>query len=254
MWSPILTPGAVTLLSARGPNLRGFLQELCHFALHRGPGVVLWCDSDHGFDPYHFAELNLVRGHAADAHAERMLIRRCLTPFQWYTTLSRHILSDFAEAPTALAIASPFDRPWSTDELSDWEAEDYVRFILPHLAAAAKAHDVPLLLGVDMTRWWQSHPVLAQVTLEGVAARWSVASVGGRWRAQRDDGTVLDPALRDRTTLLDYLPREPPLAPLPTVRSGPGPLRRPESQDKRVSSVYPNGERRVSTSRARSRR
>ena len=69
LWSSLLEPG---LGLASGPSrvLRGFFQELCHEALE-GPGTVLWCDGDHGFDPYEFAERNMVRGLSAEQGADR---------------------------------------------------------------------------------------------------------------------------------------------------------------------------------------
>jgi hypothetical protein len=224
-WASVMKPGALALLHGTARDLRGFFQELCNAALHARTGNVLWCDSEHGFNPHDFAELNLTRGFSAETHADRMLIRRCLTPFQWYTTLSRHLPRDLDEAETALAVVNPFHNLWSTDELADWEAEDYVRFIVPHLKAVAKKSQVPILLGVDMNRWWRSHPTLAQVTHEGVDVRWSVTDMGDRWRAVRDDGFVLDPLLRRHVTLLDYLDAQDralePL-PMPSARKSSG--------------------------------
>jgi hypothetical protein len=222
MWAPVAQPSRLTLLNGSNSSLQGFLQELSHDSLHERAGQVLWCDSDHSFHPDEFAELNLTRGHAAEIHAKRMLIRRCLTPFQWYTTMSRHIVRDLGETDTGLVIASPFDRPLSTDELSDWEQEDYVRFLIPHLKTIAREHAVPIVLGIDMQRWWRTHPVLAQVTHDGVDTRWSIERVEDRWRLAKDDGTVLDPLLRHRVTLLDYMqPEEREAVPVPIlVRAG----------------------------------
>lgn len=215
MWSPVLAPSALTLLHGTARDLRGFFQELAQFALQTRPGKVLWCDGDHGFNPHDFAELNLTRGLQADDGGDRLLIKRCMTPFQWYTTMSRLLPEKIALAETALAIATPFDRLWSTDELADWEQEDYVRFVLPHLKSVAKQSTVPILLGVDMARWWKTHPVLAQATHDGVDARWSVTDMGDRWRVVRDDGVVVDPLLRRRVTLLDYVEEE--VSPVPTI-------------------------------------
>lgn len=208
VWAPLLKPGELTLLHGTSHALRGFFHDLAQTTLQSQSGNVLWCDSEHGFNPHEFAELNLTRGHSAESHAERMLIRRCLTPFQWYTTLSRHIPQDLVAAETALTIVSPFHSLWSTDELADWEQEDYVRFIVPHLKAVARRSKVPILLGADMNRWWRTHPTLAQVTHEGVDSHWSVTDMGHRWRAQGDDGTVIDPLLQQSASLLDYLEPE----------------------------------------------
>jgi hypothetical protein len=212
VWLPeVAPPATLTLLDGQAMQLRHFLQGLAHEALRRGAGPVLWCDGSHAFDPYDFAELNLTRGLAADDGAERLLVKRCMTPFQWYTTLSRLLperirhAAESGRAGAELAVVHPFDALFSTDELSDWEQEDYVRFVVPHLRRVAAETGVPILLAVDMAKWWRTHPTLAQATHEGVAERWSVAWTGDRFRAWRGDGEVLDPDLRRRTTLLDFV-------------------------------------------------
>ncbi len=202
MWSAITQPG-LNLLDGRRRDLTGFCQELAHEALQQGEGHVLWCDGDHGFDPYHMAELNMERGHAADEGAQRLLIKRCMTAFQWDTVLTKHLAEKLEDTPTDLVVIAPFDRLFVHDELRDWEQEDYVRFALPYLRRLAKKHDVPMVLSVDMARWWQSHPVLAQMTYEAVQSRWRIDSPG-RWRAQEAGGEIIDPHLRAQVTLHDW--------------------------------------------------
>ena len=257
MWDELATPGALTLLQGTNAHLRAAAQELSHHALHprtrgcggdRGNGGngddgdgdgriggsggrethanVLWVDGDHGFNPYDFAELNLTRGHAADEGADRMLVKRCMTPFQWYTALSRLLPDKLRDGPTSVAIVLPFDGLWSTDELSDWEQEDYVRFIVAHLARVARESQVPILLGVDMARWWRTHPVLAQITHDGVDQRWRIARAGRGWKAQRDDGTLLEPMPDGTTTLLDFVAPAERAAQI-LLETPRGPLRRP---------------------------
>ncbi|MES2155111.1 MAG: hypothetical protein V4510_08250 [bacterium] len=208
MWAPLLQPG-LALLHGSGRDVRGFSQELAHFALRTHPGHVLWCDGDHGFDPYDFAELNLTRGLAADDGAQRMLIKRCMTPFQWDTVLTKHLPEKLAQTEASLALVVPFDRLFSTDELADWEAEDYTRYAVRHLRNVARRHRIPIMLGLDMARWWKSHPVLAQLTYDAADVRWSVAATAGRWRVTPEIGVALDPMLAHRTTLLDYAEPEP---------------------------------------------
>jgi len=212
VWDPLLEPG-LPLLSGPRAALRGFAQELAHHALHSRPGHVLWCDGDHGFDPYEFAELNLERGFQADDGAGRLLVKRCMTPFQWDSVLTDHLDQKLHEVTASLVVVAPYDRLWSTDELSDWEQEDYVRHSLKHLKGLARRLRIPVLLFADMSRWWQTHPVLAQATQQAATARWSVERLPGRWRATRSDGAAFDPALRRRVTLLDWTP--PLLPPLP---------------------------------------
>jgi hypothetical protein len=191
--------------------IRGFSQELSHFCLHRDGRAVLWCDGDHGFDPYDFAELNLVRGHAADSGADRMLVKRCMTPFQWDTVLTKHLPAKLAQAEASLALAVPFDRLFSTDEIADWEAEDYVRYAVRHLRNVSRRHRIPIVLGVDMARWWRTHPALAQITYDGADHRWTVLEAAGRWRIEVEGGRTLDPMLERSVTLADFVQGEAPL-------------------------------------------
>ncbi|MEA3166525.1 MAG: Rad51 [Thermoplasmata archaeon] len=221
MWEPLLEPGRLALFGAPQRLAVGFLQELTHFAVHRHPGAVLWCDGAHSFHPDVFAELNLTRGHAADDGADRVLVKRCMTPFQWDSTLTQHLGQKLEEADVSLVVVNPFDTLWTHEEISDWEQEDYTRFSVKHLLGVARRHRVPILLGVDIDRWWATHPVLAKATVEAVDARWTVTAPDGRWRAVRDDGLELDPYLRRQVTLLDFVadPAERVAVPVPPRHS-----------------------------------
>jgi hypothetical protein len=170
--------------------------------------LVLWCDGDHGFDPYEFAELNLVRGFSAEEGATRVLIKRCMTPFQWDSVLTRHLDEKLQDNHAALVVATPFDRLWSHEEIQDWEQEDYTRFSMGHLAKTARKFGVPVLLGVDMERWWRTHPTLSRITTEMADVRWHIEAPDDRWTATRDDGLVLDPYLRRQVTLMDFAQEE----------------------------------------------
>ena len=205
MWETLLEPGRLALVGAPQRLLQGFLQELTHFAVHRQPGAVLWCDGAHSFHPEAFAELNLTRGRAADEGADRVLVKRCMTPFQWDSTLTQHLGQKLEEADVGLVVVNPFDTLWTHEEIADWEQEDYTRFSVRHLHGVARRHKVPILLGVDIDRWWATHPVLAKTTVEAVDSRWTVTAPDGRWKAVRDDGLELDPSLRRQVTLLDYV-------------------------------------------------
>lgn len=222
MWQDVAVPGELTLVAGR--RLELFLQELAHEALHAGPEAVLWCDGAHSFHPDVFAELNLVNGRQADDGAERMLVKRCMTPFQWDSTLTRHLDEKLAATPTRLVLVHPFDTLWSHEEIQDWEQEDYTRFSLAHLKGLARRFGVPIVLGADMARWWRTHPVLAGATVAASDRQWTAQAIEGRWRLQREqDGHVLDPHLRRRVTLLDFIeptpvPIERPLAVPPPMR------------------------------------
>lgn len=239
VWQDLLQPGRVALLHAPGRRLLGFFQELTHHAIHSNPGTVLWCDGDHGFNPYDFAELNLTNGFSADDGADRILVKRCMTPFQWDTVLTRHLDEKLQDTETSLVVVNPFDRLWSHEEIQDWEQEDYTRFSLKHLAKTARRFKVPVLLGVDMDRWWRTHPTLAKATMEGVDDRWHIEAPDGRWKATRDDGFVLDPHLRRQVTLLDFVEEseQEALATVPTRRSTKETLRPPF----RTRIVHPVG-------------
>jgi hypothetical protein len=206
VWRPLLEPGKLTLVHAPQRQLAGFLQELAHFSVHTHPGTVLWCDGSHAFHPDVFAELNMTRGHSADDGADRLLVKRCMTPFQWDSTLTQHLPQKLAQTETSLVVVHPFDTLWTHEEIADWEQEDYTRFSVQHLHAEAQRRQVPILLGVDMDRWWHTHPTLARITSEAVDARWTVTAPDGRWKAVRDDdGLELDPYLRRQVTLLDFV-------------------------------------------------
>ena len=206
MWSAFLDP-KLHLLSASRRELRHFGQELAHFAVHQDDRSVLWCDGDHGFNPYHFAELNLERGFAADDGAQRVLIKRCMTAFNWELALDRHVEEKLETTPTSMVVMAPYDALFCHQELQDWEQEDYVRHSLEHLRGVARRKQVPLLALVDMPRLWQTHPVLAQMMVERAEGRWVVDRPGGRWRATETiTGQVIDPHLRRQSSLLDHIP------------------------------------------------
>ncbi len=182
-WSPLLVPGALGLLSAPAGVVRPFHQELAHFALHTREGCVLWADGEHGFNPYDFAELNLARGFDADWGAERLLVKRCMTPFQWDTVLTKHIAEKLLATQTCMVLAAPFENLFSTDELSDWEREDYVAFALRHLKDLARRHEVPVVLSVDMGAWSHAYPTCAWKAYEAADHRWTVQPLAKGWRA-----------------------------------------------------------------------
>lgn len=212
VWDRLLDPGLVLLSGPRAP-LRSLCHMLAHHAVHADPGAVLWCDGDHGFDPYRFAERNLEAGFEADDGAERVLVKRCMTPFQWATVLNHHLPDKLREVEASVVLAAPFDRLFSTDELQDWEQEDYVHHTLRHLRDVARRHRIPVLLTVDMARWWHSHPVLAAETYQAATARWSVSEVRGRLRVEGKHEVLVEPGLRTQSTLWDFLPPVP--APMP---------------------------------------
>ncbi len=220
MWSPILTPD-VHLLSGPRPLLRQFAQEVTHRTLHTDGRTVLWCDGDHGFNPYHFAELNLRNGYAAGEGANRILVKRCMTAFQWDTVLDQQLADKLAETPTSLVVAAPYDALFRHPELQDWEQEDHLTYSVAHLNHLATQYAVPILAFVDMDHLWRSHPTLAAIIYQAFQDRWLIERPGGRWRLVHErTRDVLDPSLRRKVTLLDFLPEDPVVVPpTPTRRS-----------------------------------
>lgn len=173
-------------------------------------------------NPYDFAELNLERGYDADFGSDRVLIKRCMTPFQWDTVLTKHLDQKLVDTDTSLVLVAPYDALFSTDELKDWEQEDYVDFSLRHLKGLAQRHHVPILLSVDMVRWWKTHPILARKAFEAVDDRWSIARLGNGWRAIKDDNVSLIETLSQRqVTLRDFLQKPSVLAAAPGLLTKP---------------------------------
>src|ERR1041385_2530893 len=210
VWSSLLEPGRLILVNAPRALLRAFHQELAHWTVHNLPGAVLWCDGEHGMNPYDFAELNLERGFDADWGADRVLIKRVMTPFQWDTVLTKHVDEKLMGTETSMVLAAPYDMQFSTDELKDWEQEDYVAYSLQHLKGLARRHAVPIILSVDMARWWRTHPTLARMTFEAVDTRWSIGRLGNGWRALRDGSDeVIETLSQRQVTLSDFASRTP---------------------------------------------
>lgn len=204
MWPALFQPG-LALLDGRTDALVVTGQLLAHHAIHHTEGTVLWCDGSHNFNPYDLAELNLIQGHEADDGAERVLVKRCMTPFQWDTVLTKHLGEKLDEVDASLALAIPFDRLFSTDELKDWEQVDYVTYALEHLEGLAHEHQVPLVLCADLDRWQRTHAPLARLTDAAVERRWRTRRGADGWpRIVEVEGPLVG-RVRAQTTLLDFL-------------------------------------------------
>lgn len=233
MWSSLAPPGKLTLISGPRSPIRAFHQELAHDALHTHDGCMLWLDGEHGFNPYDFAELNLSRGFDADWGAQRLLVKRCMTPFQWDTVLTKHLREKLLTEEACLVLAAPYDTLFSTDELQDWEREDYVNFSLRHLKSLAAEHQVPIVLSVDMAEWCHKFPLVAWSAYEAVDARWEITPTGAGWTAtQMRTGLTVDSAPMRQATLAAFgdLPEVP--APAFTATAPP---RREASADRWIT-------------------
>lgn len=134
-----------TLVDAPDAVQGALVQLLVHDALRRHPGKVLVYDAAHAFQPDAFAATNRRNGRPEAEHAERCLVQRCITPFQWDTLLWKHLdrfLADHA-GDVALVVAFPYGRLFATDELAEWERVDHLDFSLEHLAKRGK--EVPIV-------------------------------------------------------------------------------------------------------------
>jgi len=207
VWPSILAPSLLTMTSGSRELMRSFHHDLAHYALHHRSGTVLWADGEHGFNPYDFAELNLRAGFDAEHGADRLLVKRCMTPFQWDTVLTKHIAEKLYATPSSLVLAAPFDGLYSTDELTDWEREDYLRFCLKHLKGLALRHKVPVVISVDMARWCKAHPLIAWEAFNACDARFALRPAGDGWTAlQMQTGLDLATDAVRQLTLFDFAP------------------------------------------------
>jgi hypothetical protein len=221
MWDRLLAPGFTRVNVPRG-QLWSFAQEAIHQTVRAHPGQVLLCDGEHGFNPYDYAELNLVRGQPADFAAHRVLTKRAMTAFQWDTILDRHVERKLLESDVGLVVCAPYDRLFLHEELRDWEAEDHLRFSVGHLKALAETHRVPILALADLPRLWRDAPPMATILEEGVPRKWTVRAEGEAWLlADEADGPV-EPWRSLASTLDAFLPESAaetsvPLQPLPPM-------------------------------------
>jgi hypothetical protein len=230
VWTPLLEPGFHLVHSARRDQ-RHFAQELVHFTIHDRGGSIRWFDGSHCFDSYHMAEANILDGFQADHHARRVLIKRCLTAYQWETQMDKELEHVLRTDDVAAVLAVPYDNLFCHQELQDWEQEDYMRYNLAHCRRMVREHQVPILAFVDMDCLWRTHPTLASMVFEAAQVHWTVDRPDGRWRVRNErTGSVIDPYLRRQVTLLDFTAepehvREPTLVLPPKSRKQPHVLR-----------------------------
>ncbi|MEK6975146.1 MAG: hypothetical protein AABY18_02250 [Candidatus Thermoplasmatota archaeon] len=167
------------------------VQELIHDALRRHPGKVLVYDSAHAFHPDSFAALNRRRGRPEAEHADRCLIQRCITPFQWDALLSKH-LDKFLAANlgnVALVVAFPYGRLFATDELADWERVDHLDFSLDHLAKRGATVPIVAVTSLDAIA---DQPELHR-RLAGVQDLVRVRRDKGGWKLHPGHGSTQSP-------------------------------------------------------------
>lgn len=232
MWEPLLEP-RLTRVQAHARHLWACVQEVIHHTVHTRPGTVLVCDGSHGFNPYDFAEVNLVRGHAADFGAQRVLVKRAMTAFQWDSILDKHVAARLAMGGVSLVVAAPYDALFAHEELQDWEQEDHLRFSVADLAAKAQRFQVPILAFVDTVLQAHRYPVLWGIQEAAVGRKWHAWLQGGSWRLA-DEADPDAPQAPVAGTLeafaapdLDYVQLPEVLLPRPAPRRADG-VRRPQ--------------------------
>ena len=216
MWDSLLEP-RVTRVHASGPHLWHAVQEVIHHTVHSRPGTVLVCDGSHGFNPYDYAEMNLVRGHPAAFAADRVLVKRAMTAFQWDTILDKHLAARLMQGGVSLVVAAPYNALFQHEELQDWEQEDHLRFSVKDLAAKAQQHDVPILAFVDTVRQAATHPVLWKIQEEGIPRKWRTWVQGHAWRlCDEADPKAMAPVPGTLDAFGEEQALEAALVPLPT--------------------------------------
>ena len=209
MWEPLLEP-RFTRVHAAIPHLWAAVQEVIHHTVHTRPGTVLVCDGSHGFNPYDYAEMNLVRGHPAAFAAERVLVKRAMTAFQWDTILDKHLAARLLQGGVSLVVAAPYDALFAHEELQDWEGEDHLRFSVGDLVDKAERFQVPILAFADTVRQSRSHPALWQIQEQAIPRKWRAWLQGGAWRLadEADPDAALAPVPGTLDAFVDFEPEE----------------------------------------------
>ncbi len=213
-------------MTGDGRGLRAFHHALLADATHVTPDAVLVLDGAHCIDPHRVGHHHLMHGCSADHGAERTLIRRAMTPFQWDACLTEDLEQQLHAVEAGVVVAAPFDAQLLREEITDWEQEQYLD---AHIAAThrlASAHAVPIIWSLDLARFSRRAPLLATRLAEAVPERRHVKAEGRGWKVTNQDGEVLVRPHTAQKRLTDYLPAVPVPAHarppgVPIVASGP---------------------------------
>jgi hypothetical protein len=154
-------PDRVTILTGQSGVLNSFHHDLVIEALHASPRPVLVLDGAHCLNVYDFAERNFQRGNHGDYGANRALVCRAMTPFQWAKMLTTELHDNLASHEPGLVLATHFDLQFNKDDIVDWEQLDYVSSCLRYMRRLAHHHKTPILLTLDLARWSRTHPAVA---------------------------------------------------------------------------------------------
>ena len=161
MYLEHLAANRVTVLTGQSRVLNGFHHDLVIEALQSSPRPVMFLDGAHCMNVYDFAERNFQRGNAGDFGANRALVCRAMTPFQWAKMLTTELHDNLSLHEPALVVAAHFELQFNKDDLVDWEELDYVASCLRHMRRLAHLHNVPIVVTLDLARWSRTHPSVA---------------------------------------------------------------------------------------------
>ncbi len=198
-------PSAPVLLSGNARGLRAFHHALLADAVHATDKAVLVLDGAHCINPHEIGFAHLQHGHAADYAADRVLIRRAMTPFQWDACMSEDLDAQFHALDVGLVLAAPIDAQILRDEITDWEQEAYLAAHLAWAKRLAARHAVPILWSIDMQRFSRRAPLLAVQLRDGIPTTRHIEVEGRGWRVTNQDGEVLMRPRMAQRRITDYL-------------------------------------------------
>lgn len=207
-----LDPSGVHLFDGEPGPLRALVHELLHEAVHDSEKSALLLDGGHVYNPYDAADLNMTRGHPAAYGAERTLIRRTLTPYQWHHALTEDLDAKLAATPARMLVAAPFERLFVTDELEEWERRDYCTHAMACLRATSRRFRVPIAITADVADLWRHHPQIGTIIVNGSDQLFRTCLTPSGWELTdlRTRARLVEPRGRLRT-LDDYLAPEKPM-------------------------------------------
>jgi len=213
-----LDPSGVHLCDGEHGDLRALVHELLHEAVHDSDKAALLLDGGHVFDPYDAADLNMTRGYPAAFGAERTLIRRTLTPYQWHHALTEDLDAKLVATPARILIAAPFEALFVTEELEEWERRDYCQHAMACLRATSRRFSVPVAIMADVAGLWHRHPQIGTIIVKQ-SDRWlGTKRTPGGWEItdMRSSERILE--ARGKLRTLDDFPTSQPMA-LPATGS-----------------------------------
>jgi hypothetical protein len=171
VYLPHFPAGRISVLAGSSRVLNSFHHDLVIEALQSSPRPVVFLDGAHCLNVYDFAERNFQRGNPGDFGADRSLLCRAMTPFQWAKMLTTEMHDNLSLHEPSLVVAAHFDLQFNKDDLVDWEQLDYVGSCLRYLRRLAHLHKIPIVLTLDLARWTRTHPAVADLLVQASLPR-----------------------------------------------------------------------------------